>query len=163
MKCGGMVVTLVFGILGTVYAVIGGVLLTLAARLAGSMADIFSLPEGELALAVCGTVFGVLGAGFLLVTAVLLLRARQRKRLREELLTWGARVKGTVTDVRIDYSIHVNGHSPLVARVRCPFPSGEAILRSPRLWKASPSTGDTVEILYDPMDERKFVMLFEGE
>lgn len=163
MKRGSQVVTLVFGILGTVYAVIGGVLLTLAARLSGSLASIFSLPEEELALAVCGTVFGVLGAGFLLVTAVLLLRARQRKRLREELLTWGTRVKGTVTDVRIDHSIRVNGHSPLVAMVRCHLPSGETTLRSPRLWSACPSTGDTVEVLYDPMDERKFVMVFEGE
>ena len=83
--------------------------------------------------------------------------------MREELLTWGTRVKAEVVDVRVDHTIRVNRRSPLVAKVRCTLPSGEVTLRSPRLWDECPATGDTVEVIYDPMDERRYVIEFPEE
>lgn len=163
MRSGRFIVKLVFGLLGAIYTVVGAVGLTLAARAAGDIRRIFALPEEELAFAICGTVFSILGVAFLLVTILLILADRRRARLREELLAWGVRVQGTVTDVYIDRSVRVNGYSPVVAKVRCSLPSGETTLKSRRLWKACPSTGDTVTVIYDPKDEKQHVIEFEGE
>lgn len=160
MKRGNLIVRLVFGLLGVIYAIVGAVCLTIARNMAGDIRRIFRLPEDDLALAIVGTVFSVLGAVFLVVTLMLILLGRRRSRLREELLSWGQRVQGTVTGVRVDYAIRVNGRSPLIAQVRCPFPRGEVTLKSPRLWGVTPAVGDTVDVLYDPMDERKYVMDF---
>lgn len=163
MKNANLIVRLVFGILGAVYAVMGGVMLAMSARAAGDIRRIFTLPEEELALSICGTVFASLGVIFLLVTVILMLAGRRSARLREELLVWGVRVQGTVTDVRIDRTIRVNGFSPVVAMVHCSLPSGEVTLRSPRLWKACPNTGDAVDVIYDPQNEKRWVMEFPGE
>ena len=163
MKRAGTVVKLVFGALGVIYTAIGAVMLMLAVKAAGDIRRIFNLPEDELALAIVGTVFSVLGVIFLLVTLILLLASRRQKRLREELLQYGVRVMGTIVDVRVDYAVRVNGHSPLVAKVRCYYPTGEAVLKSKRLWSVCPATGDQVEVIYDPMDERRYVIVFPAE
>lgn len=163
MKRGSFVVKLVFGILGAGYAVLGSVFLAVAIGAAGDIRRIFTLPEKELTFAILGTVFTALGVVFLLVTVLLLLSGRTQNRLREELLTYGTRVTGTVTDVWINYSIRVNRHSPLIAKVQCSFPTGEVTLKSKNLWSACPSTGDQVEVIYDPMDERRYVIEFPGE
>ena len=83
--------------------------------------------------------------------------------MREELLTWGSRVKGEVVDVRVDYPVRVNRRSPVIAKVRCTLPSGEITLRSPRLWDAHPAVGNVVEVIYDPMDEKRYVIEFPAE
>ena len=154
---------LVFGILGAVYAVLGGILLAVATAEAGSIRQIFTLPEGEVTFAILGTVFLVLGIAFLLATLLLIRGDRRRAQLREELRTWGGRVKAEVVDVRVDYSVKVNRRSPVIARVRCPFPSGEVTLKSPRLWDRKPAVGDAAEVLYDPMDEKRYVIEFSAE
>lgn len=64
--------------------------------------------------------------------------------------------------MRVDHTIRVNHRSPLIARVTCTLPSGEVTLKSHRLWDECPSTGDTAEVLYDPMDEKRYVIEFEG-
>ena len=163
MKHHNFVLKLVFGILGAIYTVLGGVLLTVAAASAGDIRRIFTLPEGEVVFAINGTVFTALGVIFLLVAVILILVGRRKKRMREELLTWGARVTGTITQVRVNRSIRVNGRHPLLAQVQCAFPSGEVTLTSPHLWNACPATGDTVEVIYDPMDERRYVIEFPEE
>lgn len=160
---GSTIVKLVFSIMGVVYTIVGVICLTIATQWAGDIRRIFHLPKNDLALAIVGTVFGVLGVAFLLVTALMILSGRRQKRLREELLTWGNRVTGTITDVRIDHTIRVNNHSPLVAMVQCDFPAGKVTLKSKRLWNACPSTGDTVEVIYDPMDEKRYIIEFPGE
>ena len=160
---GSTVVKLVFGIMGVIYTIVGAVCLTIATQWAGDVRRIFRLPEDDLALSIVGTVFGVLGVAFLLVTVILLLCGRRQKRLREELLQYGTRVTGTITDVKVDYTVRVNNHSPLVAMVQCDFPTGEVTLKSKRLWRACPNTGDLVEVVYDPMDEKRYVIEFPGE
>jgi len=145
---------LVFGILGGTYTVIGGVFLALAATMSGAKT------ESGMAFGIIGPVFLALGIVFLFVTLLLVRADRKRTQLREELLTWGQRAKGEVVDVRIDHTVRVNRRSPVIAKVRCTLPSGEVTLKSPRLWDKAPAVGDTAEVLFDPMDEKRYVIEF---
>lgn len=155
---------LVFGLLGGTYTVVGGVLLALAITQTGGVQEIFSQPEEEIVVfATLGTVFLLLGIAFLIVTLLLARADKRRARMREELLTWGSRIKGEVVDVRVDYTVRVNRRSPVIAKVRCTLPSGEITLRSPRLWDAHPAVGNVVEVIYDPMDEKRYVIEFPAE
>lgn len=162
MKRGNWIVKLVFGCMGIIYAIVGVICLTIAVKWAGDIRRIFRLPENDLALSIVGTVFTALGVVFLLVTAILFLADVRRNRLREELLRYGTRVTGRITDVRVDHTIRVNHRSPLIAKVTCTLPSGEVTLKSPRLWSVCPNPGDQVDVLYDPMDEKRYVIEFEG-
>lgn len=162
-KSGSFVLKLIFGLMGAIYAVIGVTFLVVAMKAAGGITRIFTLPEEKLAFAICGTVFTVLGAAFLVVTVILALVGRNQQRMREELMQYGTRVTGEVVDVRINHSIRVNRKSPLVAQVKCLLPTGEVTLKSKNLWNACPSTGDKVEVIYDPMDEKRYMIEFAGE
>ncbi len=158
------IVMLVFGILGGVYTVIGGVLLSFLLHARKTDMNIVSLGEdADTALPILAGVFGVLGVAFLLAAVILWLMERRRRRRREELLTWGQRATGKVVQVRQDYTVRVNRVNPWIAQVECPFPRGTVTLKSPRLWQTKPQVGDAVTILYDPMDEKQYVMLFPGE
>lgn len=164
MKRGGsFIVKLVFGIMGFVYTAIGVICLTIAVNWSSDVRRIFDIPEDELALTIVGTVFGVLGVGFLIAALCVGLVGRKQKRMREELLQYGTRVTGIVAEVWVNSSIRVNGRSPLRASVQCTFPTGDITLKSRNLWNACPSTGDMVEVIYDPMDEKRYVIEFEGE
>lgn len=162
-KNANFILKLIFSLMGTVYAVMGSIFLLIAIRAAGDLRQIFTLPEDELVFAILGVVFMALGLAFLLTTFILILAGKRQQRLREELLQYGTRVKGTVTDVRVDHTVRVNGCSPLVAKVSCTLPTGEVTLKSKRLWNACPATGDQVEVIYDPMDEKRYVIEFGGE
>ena len=162
-KNGSFVLKLIFGLMGAIYAVIGVTFLVVAMKAAGDVTRIFTLPEEELALAIVGTVFTALGAGFLAAALGVILAGKRQQRMREELMQYGTRVMGEVVDVRINYSIRVNRKSPLVAQVKCLLPTGEVTLKSKNLWNACPSTGDAVEVIYDPMDEKRYVIEFQGE
>ena len=157
------ILKLIFGLMGLLYSVIGLVFLGLAVKWAGDLCRIFTLPEEHLAFAINGTVFTALGVIFLIVTVILILVGKRRARMREELLTWGSRIKGEVVDVRVDYTVRVNRRSPVIAKVRCTLPSGEITLRSPRLWDAHPAVGNVVEVIYDQMDEKRYVIEFPAE
>lgn len=163
MKNGNLIVKLVLGIMGVVYAIVSVVCLTVAVDMAGDVRRIFRLPEDDLALSIVGVVFGVLGVVFLAVTVFLILSGARQKRLREELLQYGTRVTGVITDVQVNRTIQVNGRSPLVAMVQCQFSTGEITLKSRNLWSGCPNTGDQVEVIYDPMDEKRYVIEFPGE
>lgn len=163
MKSGNLIVKLVFGIMGVIYTIVSVICLTIARNMAGDLRLIFRLPEDDLALAIVGVVFGVLGVAFLIVTLCLILAGGRQKRLYEELLTYGQRVQGEIVDVQVNRTIQVNGRSPLVAKVKVNFPSGEVTLTSPHLWNIRPSVGDTVDVLYDPMDERRYVIELSDE
>ena len=162
-KSAGFILKLVFGLMGAIYTVMGCVFLIVAMKAAGDIRRIFTLPEDQLAFAINGVVFTALGVAFLLVTVILLLVGIRRKRQDEELIYLGSRVTGVVTDVKVDYTVRLNRRSPVIAQVRCLLPSGEVTLKSRRLWNACPSTGDKAEVMYDPMDEEKYLIWFEGE
>ncbi len=160
MKKGTLVVKLVFGIMGAVYAVLGVFFLGMAISAAGDITRIFTLPENELAFAILGCVFTALGVVFLGVATAFALADKRRAELREELQAWGQRVTGVITEVRTDPTVRVNHRYAKVVMVRCPFPRGEVTLKSHRLWSHVPAVGDTVDVLYDPMDERRYVIDF---
>ena len=162
-KNGSFVLKLIFGLMGAIYAVIGVTFLVVAMKAAGGITRIFTLPEEELAFAIVGTVFTVLGAGFLIAALGVMLAGKRQQRMREELMQYGTRVTGIVIEVWVNHSVRVNGRSPLLARVQCTFPTGDITLKSKNLWNACPSTGDAVEVIYDPMDEKWYVIDFEGE
>jgi len=162
-KNGSFVLKLIFGLMGAIYAVIGVTLLVVAMKAAGDVTRIFTLPEEELAFAIVGTVFTVLGAGFLAAALGVMLAGKRQQRMREELMQYGTRVTGIVIEVWVNHSVRVNGRSPLLARVQCAFPTGDITLKSKNLWNACPNTGDAVEVIYDPMDEKRYVIEFEGE
>ena len=162
-KNGSFVLKLIFGLMGAIYAVIGVTFLVVAMKAAGDVTRIFTLPEEELAFAIVGTVFTVLGAGFLIAALGVMLAGKRQQRMREELMQYGTRVTGIVIEVWVNHSVRVNGRSPLLARVQCTFPTGDITLKSKNLWNACPSTGDAVEVIYDPMDEKRYVIEFEGE
>lgn len=157
------IVRLVFGILGGVYAVLGIAFLAYATKAAGSLTRIFTLPENDLTFAILGTVFTALGVVFLGVSIAFALADKRRAALREELLAWGQRVTGVVTEVKNDYTVRVNRRYAKVALVRCPFPRGEVTVKSHRLWGNEPAVGDTVDVLYDPMDESRYVIDFQDK
>lgn len=163
MKSGNLIVKLVFGIMGIVFAAVGVICLTIARSMTGSMRHIFRLPEDDLALSIMGVVFGVVGVAFLIATVCIILADRRQKRLYDELLTYGQRVQGVIVDVQVNRTIQVNGRSPLVAKVKVNFPSGEVTLKSKNLWNACPATGDTVNVLYDAMNERRYVIELSDE
>jgi len=157
---------MIFGGIGLLFAALGCVFLAVSAEL---LPQVFT-PEvwlgdtpDELALPVIGVVFGAMGLVFLLVGGVMLLILRRQKRLREELEQYGTRVTGAVADIRVDRIYQVNGHSPLrvFVSVRHPFTNEELTLRSGPVWNTALTTGDPVEVLFDPMDEKKHLVLLE--
>ena len=161
MKHSNWGLKLVFGLLGGTYTVVGGALLALAITRADNMLKHSVLAGDNTAFGIVGLVFLPLGIAFLIVTLLLARADKRHARMREDLLTWGSRVKGEVVDVQIDYTVRINRCSPVIVKVRCVLPSGEVTMKSPRLWDASPAVGDAVEVLYDPMNEKRYVIEFQ--
>ncbi len=135
------ILMLVFGLLGLAYTAIGGVALHTGVS------------------PVLGYVFLPLGAAFLLATAAVWYFFNRANRRREELLTWGTRVRAAVTDVRANQNVRVNGRNPDVVLARCTHPvTRETVtLRSHNVMNCTLQPGDTVEILFDPMNEKRYV------
>lgn len=141
------ILLLVFGILGTAYLAIGGVM----------MAALRTQPD-EPALPIVGSVFMLLGVIFLMVTLILALTLNRGEKKRRALLDYGIRVSATVTDVRPNYSVRVNRRCPwqVFAECRHPLTGEHVVLHSHNLWYCNISTGQSVEIAFDQMNEKKF-------
>jgi len=144
MKTVKHILTLVFGILGTVYTTIGFFMLS-----AGSADD---------ALFIVGNVFFWLGLVFLLATALVRYFISRSERARQDLLTWGIRVTGTITNIRVNYSVKVNRRCPVVVYAECTHPvtHEQVTLRSHNLWNCTMETGQTVDIVFDQMNEKRY-------
>lgn len=135
------ILMLVFGLLGLAYTAIGALALHTG----------FS--------PVLGYVFLPLGAAFLLATAAVWYFFNRSRRRREELLTWGTRARATVTDVRVNPNVRVNHRNPHVVLAQCVHPvTRETVtLRSHNVMDCTLQPGDTVDILFDPMNEKRYV------
>ncbi len=138
---------LVFGLLGLAYAAIGGVVLYTGVSPA------------------LGYVFLPLGVAFLLATVAVWYFFSRAKHRREELLTWGTRVKAAVTEVRVNPNVRVNRRNPHVVLARCVHPvTRETVtLRSHSVMDCTLQPGNTVDILFDPMNERRYVFDLQEE
>ncbi len=120
-------------------------------------------PPDELALPIVGLVFSCIGAIFTVLGGVFLLILRRQKRLREELEQYGLRMTGVVTDIAPDRRYQVNGRHPLRVAISVPHPStGEAVtVRSGLIWETSLSAGDPADVLFDPMDDKKRLVVLD--
>lgn len=147
MKNVKRILMLVFGILGVCY-------LAIAAVVVGTLQN----PAVDRELGIIAIVFGALGAIFLLVTVILALTMNRGEKKRRELLEYGVRVRATVTDVRPNYSIKVNRRCPWQVYAECthPITGQHVVLHSHNLWYCNVTTGQTVEIAFDQMNEKKF-------
>ena len=157
---------MIFSGIGLLFAVLGGVFLLCSTEL---LPQVFTTAAwgndtpDELALPICGVVFTAMGLIFLLIGLIMLLALRRQRLLREELERYGTRVSGTVTGIVTDRSYQVNGRHPLRLMVRAehPFTHEEQTLRSGPVWETSLTPGDAIEVLFDPQDAKKHVILTE--
>lgn len=162
------IVGVIFGLIGLVFTVMGAVFLAVSSDVLPAVltAEVWvgETPD-ELALPVIGAVFALIGVVFVGIGVVLLHTCRRQRLQREELLRFGTRVTGTVADIGIDRSVRVNGRSPLriMVQVQHPHTGMTQILRGPSVWETSLSVGDPMEVLFDPQDEKKYVVLLPGE
>ena len=159
MKRGNPWVRLLMAVMGLAMIVFGLPMLIKAAGKVTSPGDILSLPKDDRSAAFGGLFYTLSGVFFLVTFVRLTLAGRRHQRLYEELLASGSRVTGTVTEVHTDYTVRLNRTYARIATIRCPFPRGEVMLKSHRLWGSVPAVGDAVEVLYDPMDESRYIIL----
>ena len=154
---------LIFAILGFVFLATGIVLFAVRAMLLPQL--LAAGEEAALAMMIVGLTFSAVGAVFAGVGILLLRVGSRQARLREELEHFGTRVQGRVTDIRIDYTYKVNRRSPLRIIVQAQHPrTGEIkTLRSDAVWETALTTGDTVDVLFDLQDAKKYVVVLPGE
>ncbi len=112
---------------------------------------------------VIGGLFMLVGGIVLEIWLGMIYEDCKRRRLTKELQAHGLRVTGRVVKAGRDNTVRFNHYNPMIAEVECPFPNGTVTLKSQRLWQATPQIGDTVDVLCDPMDEQRYVMLFPDE
>ena len=104
-------------------------------------------------------VFGGLGAVMLLSAGGIQLVMSARERRREELLGYGRRVSATVTAVRENRSVSVGRRHPLVVEAQCAHPlTGESVTLRATVWQTALQSGDPVDALFDPVDEKKYAL-----
>ncbi len=157
------IIALVFALMGSLFAGIGIVFLCVTESawdtLSNPAAWAGELPD-EAALPVVGAVFAVMGVAMLLVAVIVLICARRAENRREELRTWGLRVTGKVIDISVDRTVRVNGRSPLriVAQAQHPTTREEMVVKSQQVWETSLSVGDAVDVLFDPMEEKRYLV-----
>lgn len=105
-------------------------------------------------------VFGVMGGVLVCLGLVIGLAGAAGIRRREELLGWGQRALGRVIAVEPNSHVSINGRHPLRLKVEVEHPvTREKItVKSHDLWATSFSPGDTVEVAFDPMNEKRYAV-----
>ncbi len=155
------VAALIFGLVGALFLALGLVFVGVSQEHLPELLDaalwLADDTPDELALPMVGIIFTGMGGLCLLLGLILWLLVRRRARLREELLAWGTRVTGVVAKVVTDRSVQVNRRSPLriVAEVQHPVTRELVRVRSRQVWSTSLAPGDTVDVLFDPMNEKR--------
>lgn len=153
----------IFGGIGLLFLVLGVIFILVSWDFLPRVFSAEVLAEeapDELALPVVGVIFAAMGAVFAVLGGVFLLLTRRQRLLREELLRFGTRTTGKVTDVAIDRHYQINGRHPLRIMVQAMNPhTGELkTLRGPMVWTTTLSAGDAVDVLFDPQDEKKYIV-----
>ena len=156
----------IFSGVGGFFALLGGVFLLVGRsglpRLFTAEAWGENVPD-ELALPLIGLIFGAIGLIFLITGLGMLLAMRRQRRIREELERYGDCASGTVTDVCIDRAYRVNNRHPLriLVSVRHPFTGETITVRSGPVWETSLNPGDAVDVLFDPMNVKRHMVVLE--
>ena len=159
MNRGNPLIRLTMAVMGIAMAAFGLPMLVHAANKTDSLLQVFSLPKEDLKTFLMGLWLTFSGVVFFIAFIRVIIASRKQKQLYDALLALNSRVTGTVTEVRTDYTVRLNRTYARIATIRCPFPRGEVTLKSHRLWNNIPAVGDAVEVLYDPMDESRYIIL----
>lgn len=131
-------------LIGWIYAVLGGVFLTLGIILA------LTNPMANSLLFLL--IFGGIGGLFLILGIIFLLYTLGRQRRAQRLIAAGRYVWGEVAEVRPDYNVRINGRHPYVISVKYSDPQGRVhIFKSPgiRAFCDSSLLGKPVRIYID--------------
>ena len=159
-------VGLIFALVGLVFVLIGGgVALFPSGNWTVTVNGKIVEMEPEQAARIFGLCFAGFGVFWMGLGGLFVWLGGRPARNRDELLRFGVREKGVVTDIRIDHTYRVNGRSPLriMVEAKHPFTGETKTLRAPLVWDATLSTGDAVEVLFDPQDEKKYYVLLPGD
>lgn len=102
--------------------------------------------------------FGGAGLLFLALAVFVPWLINRGERKRQDLLSWGLRVPATVVDIRPNYSVRVNRRHPWTVYAECihPISREKVLLHSHAIWNCTVSTGQTVDIAFDQMNEKRF-------
>ena len=145
------VVILVFGVIGVTFLIVG-------CTVGGALRNSVQAGDTRPFLFIfCGV-----GALFLLTALVMLVYIAGNERKRQAVRARGQIVYATVTDVRRNVAVSVNGRQPYV--VECRYqPDGEAesyLLKSQDYWNGHPqlSVGDQVPVYWDDYDKKHYTV-----
>ena len=111
-------------------------------------------------LVLMGGIFGGMAILLLAVGFIIWHIMGRRERRREELFQYGLRTTAVVTELRQNRSVQVNHRHPWVAVAACVHPTTreKITVSSHMLWKPTVAEGDSVDVFFDPMDERRYAM-----
>lgn len=111
-------------------------------------------------LVLMGGIFGAVAAVVLITGFAIWHVMGRRERRREELMQYGLRTTAVITELQQNRSVQVNNRHPWVATAVCTHPNTreEMTLKSHMVWKPAVAVGDTVDVAFDPMDERRYAM-----
>jgi len=100
---------------------------------------------------------GLVMAGIAILCHVLMRRVEKKA---EELLGFGTRVMGTVSQVYQNRNVRLNGRSPWIVEVECYHPQTQERIfaRSHSVWHTSLQPGDSADVLFDPYNQKKYVV-----
>lgn len=147
------ILMLIFSILGSVYAVVGGALLFFATQ----------APSDVRALSMIGYVFLLTGVGFLLAALVFFLLRRKQQASIEELRTYGLLATGSITAIEENRHITRNNCPYQYALVTClhPVTRKETVLKSESFPQITRAIGDRVDVYFDNYDEKRYWIAME--
>ncbi len=153
-----------FGGMGLLFAVIGGGLLLFLTSQGLPLLDSAGLDEEQLTMHILGWTYLPLGLIFLSVGLGIYGGMKRAASRREELAACGVRVRGTVKRVALNPALRVNRRSPYRVYVTCTPPqvSSPVTLRSHNVFHTDVRPGDSVWVLFDPMDERRYAVELPG-
>lgn len=119
--------------------------------------------DGSLSL--IGIVFLCVGGSMLAVPVVMAALEKKRQKKLMELNTYGQRVRAQVTEVKENYFVNLNHRHPwrVYAACRHPVTGEEITVHSQDLWKTHIVPGDTVEVLFDSMNDKRWIMVVEED
>lgn len=116
-------------------------------------------------LDVVGVVFLCVGAVFTAVGVILWVAMGRGNAKRAVLLSYGQRVRAEIVEVRQDRTVSVNGRHPWRVYAACehPITREQVRLRSHYVWEDVPKVGDSVDVAFDPMNEKRYAFDLKEE
>ena len=111
-------------------------------------------------LVLMGGIFGVVSLILIGTGVTVWLVMGRSERRREDLLRYGLQARALVTEVRENYSVRVNQRHPWVVIAACvhPVTRENMTLRSHLVWNPAVREGDTINVAFDPMNEKRYAM-----